>query len=159
MQALKLFLGGGLALMFAAGALGTDAGQENDSAQQGKTMELSEDRYYLESECPRPGIQEVLLKSNGDFVLTTFNADTRHRITEFEGEWSMDREIRSLRWDREVARFQTRSRVHQLIGEKFLYLSFKHLHGEGTDTFSECEFVDRRVLDRFFNRKKKPATE
>ena len=121
---------------------------------------LSEDRHYLEASCPVDGIQELLLGKDQRFRLSSFFPREKRRTTDAMGQWEIRDEILVLSNDELSMRFLVRSRVHSLVGEKFLYLSFKAIPSDNTHVLEECEFVDRRVITHFIGskRKDKPAS-
>lgn len=130
---------------------------ENSSTAQ--HTQISEDRYYLEAKCPPEGIQELVLRRNQRFELTSFLSKTKKRERKASGEWRLEDESLSLVTEQQSMRFAVKSRVHTLVGEKFLYLSFKAVPTEKPHMLNECEFVDRRVLTHFLQANPKPAAK
>ncbi len=121
------------------------ASKEDDAAY------LSQDRPYLESSCPMDGIQELILRKNGEFELTSYIEATNTRKPEFRGHWLLQDTLLRFDWADQSMTFQTKSVVHNFIREKFLFLSFKAMPGKPGNPLDNCEFVDRRVLDRFLS--------
>ncbi len=116
---------------------------------------LSEDRHYLEAKCPVDGIQELLLDKDQRFRLSSFFPREKRRTTDATGHWEIKDEILLLSTDELTMRFLVRSRVHKLLGEKFLYLSFKAIPSGDAHVLEECEFVDRRVITHFIGSNRK----
>lgn len=115
-------------------------------------LQIKENRYYLESKCEMNGIQEFLLATDGNAALTSYFIKDKKRLTEFEGKWYLKENFLEIHWDDNSALFGVSSKVHQLTRDKFLYLSFKSINKDEKGILDDCEFVDRRVLDHFFNR-------
>lgn len=115
---------------------------------------LSEDRYYLEATCPAKGIQELLLRANHSYVLSTFIPETRGRERHLEGQWELQDDLLYLHADGTSIGFRVKSRVHRLLDKKFLYLSFRALAAPKAHFLVGCEFVDRRVVSHFLHQQK-----
>ena len=124
---------------------------QTQASEEDNTTSLSQDRPYLESNCPMDGIQEIILRKNGEFELTSFFTATNTRKQEFRWHWQLQGTLLRFDWGKSSMTFQTKSVVHKFIREKFLFLSFKTLAGKPTNPLNKCEFVDRRVLDRFLS--------
>ena len=110
---------------------------------------ISKNRHYLEAKCDKAGIQELLLAKDQRFRLSSYFPAEKRRETDAIGKWQIEDEILLLSGDELEMRFLTKSRVHSLIGEKFLYLSFKAIPSAEAQLLDECEFVDRRVITHF----------
>jgi len=125
--------------------------RQSGAGEVDETVSLSQDRPYLESNCPLEGIQELILRKNGEFELTSYIKATNTRQQEFKGQWKLQDTLLRLDWVKQSMTFQTKSIVHNFIREKFLFLSFKAISGTPGNPLAKCEFVDKRVLDRFLS--------
>ena len=128
----------------------------NDSYAAGT---IRKDRHYLEADCPQPGIQEILLAQDHRFRISSFFPNQKKREKNTEGHWKIEDEILVLSDKQQSMRFMVKSRVHSLVGEKFLYLSFKAIPSPQAHFLDECEFVDRRVLTHFLGSGRKNSPE
>ena len=120
-----------------------------DTNETQSTSIIKQDRFYLESSCPKQGIQEIILRKDGSFELTSFFKETKLRKAEIRGHWQLDESILTFSWEQNSMLFKVRSRVHNFMQKKFLFLSFKVIPDNSHPAFNECEFVDRRILDNF----------
>lgn len=120
-------------------------GSHSPVAVSGK-LTLSEDRKYLESDCPHAGIQELMLYREGIFKFTTFNLETRATLMELTGRWQLDDDILILNYVNKTIKFLAESRLEELLGKKYLLVVLTPLTSDERYPYTTCTFVDKRLV-------------
>lgn len=112
----------------------------------GETLTISEDRKYLESSCPHPGIQELMLYKEGVFKFTSFNLESRVTLLELAGKWQIDDDILSLNYINKSVQFHAESRVEELLDKKYLLVVLIPLTSDQRYPYTTCTYVDKRLV-------------
>ena len=111
-----------------------------------ETWSFSEDRKYLESDCPHSGLQELLLYKEGVFKFTSFNLDSKATLLELAGKWRRDENVLNLNYVHKSVQFRVESRVEEILNKKYLQAVLTPMTSDPRYPFTSCTYVDKRLI-------------
>jgi len=110
---------------------------------------LSEDRKYIESNCPHPGMQEIHLYKNGEFKLTSYDLEAKKRTLELSGNWNLSVNFLTLNYEDSSIAYQVENSMQDLLGKRFMMIVLVPVYSDNQLPFTSCNYVDRRLVKEF----------
>ncbi len=107
---------------------------------------LSQDRRFIESDCPYPGIQEINIYKNGDFKMTSYNLETKEKTLELSGKWELYENNLILNYNDSKIEYQMDSKIHDFLNEEFLLASLVPVKSNAQLPFTDCRYHDHRLI-------------
>ena len=114
---------------------------------------MAKDRVFIESYCTMQGLQELILKDNGEFTLTTYLNRKTPLKTELKGSWSLKSQKLRLKNEEIELLFIVSNKPIEISGQHLLVSYMEPVKGLSEHSLNECEFTDKRILERIIKSK------